>query len=34
MPAAQAALVALRDVRADIADDVLARARVYYERSA
>jgi hypothetical protein len=34
MPRAQAALVALRDVRADIADDVLARTRVYYERSA
>jgi hypothetical protein len=34
MPPAQAALVALRDVRADIAEDVLARARVYYERSA
>jgi MEDS: MEthanogen/methylotroph, DcmR Sensory domain len=34
MPAAQAALVALRDVRGDIADDVLARARFYYERSA
>ena len=30
MPAAQAALVALRDVRADIADDVLARASHYY----
>jgi hypothetical protein len=30
MPAAQAALVALRDVRADIADDVLTRARHYY----
>jgi hypothetical protein len=31
MPPAQAALVALRDVRADIADDVLARARRYYD---
>jgi hypothetical protein len=31
MPAAQAALVALRDVRGDIADDVLARARTYYD---
>lgn len=31
MPPAQAALVALRDVRADLADDVLARARYYYE---
>ena len=30
MPPAQAALVALRDVRADIADDVLTRARHYY----
>jgi hypothetical protein len=30
MPPAQAALVALRDVRADIADDVLARAGHYY----
>jgi hypothetical protein len=34
MPRAQAALVALRDVRADIADDVLARTRVHYDRSA
>lgn len=30
MPPAQAALVALRDVRGDIADAVLARAREYY----
>lgn len=30
MPPGQAALVALRDVRADIADDVLTRARHYY----
>jgi hypothetical protein len=31
MPPAQAALVALRDVRGDIADAVLSRARDYYE---
>lgn len=30
MPAAEAALLALRDIRADIADDVLARAGHYY----
>jgi hypothetical protein len=33
MPAAQAALVALRDVRRDLADDVLARARRHYFRA-
>jgi hypothetical protein len=33
MPPGQAALVALRDVRGDIADAVLARARDYYEPS-
>lgn len=31
MPPAHAALVALRDVRGDIADAVLTRARAYYE---
>ena len=30
MPPAEAALLALRDIRSDIADDVLARARYYY----
>jgi hypothetical protein len=34
MPPAQAALLALRKVRGDIADDVLARARHYYAPSA
>jgi hypothetical protein len=33
MPAAQAALLALRDVRRDLADDVLARARRHYLRA-
>ena len=32
MLAAQAALLALRDVRRDLADDVLARARRHYRR--
>jgi len=33
MPAGQAALIALRDVRRDLADDVLARARRHYLRA-
>jgi len=33
MPAAQAALLALRDVRRDLADDVLARASRHYRRA-
>jgi hypothetical protein len=33
MPARQAALIALRDVRRDLADDVLARARRHYLRA-
>jgi hypothetical protein len=30
MPPAEAALLALRDIRSDIADDVLSRTRYYY----
>jgi hypothetical protein len=33
MPPAQTALIALRDIRGDVADDVLARARRHYARA-
>jgi hypothetical protein len=34
MPAAQSALLALRDIRRDLADEVLERARTHYRRTA